>query len=114
MKISVSVTDGPRGETFSLAWGSGKRLCFAEGLVGLTSHSRGEWHPRQRRESKQKDKMRVSMARCVTEDSRARLEWWMMNLESKVCASGGSITSNCYFLNCFMCEFFLEIVSFIW
>lgn len=51
-----------------------ERLCFAEGLVGLTSHSRGEWHSRQRG-SKQKDKMRSSMARCVIERSSARLEW---------------------------------------
>lgn len=96
---SVSVTDAP--EEKHLAWLGvqrkllEERFCFAERLVGLTSHSIGEWLSRQR-ESKQKDKIRVSMARCVTEGSIVRLEWWMMNLESKVYVSRGSITSNFY------------------
>lgn len=114
---SVSVTDGP-WEAFSLPWCCSQwlleeRLCFAEGLVGLTSHLRGKWYSRQR-ESKQKYKMQISMARCVIEGSSAKFEWRMKNLESKVYVFRGSITSNYYYLNSFMCEFFLEIVSFIW
>lgn len=50
-----------------------ERLCFAKGLVVLTSCSRGDWHSRQR-ESKQKEKMQISMAGCVTEGSSAKLE----------------------------------------
>lgn len=33
----------------------------------------------------------------------------MMNLESKVYVSRGSITRNFYQLNCFICEFFLKL-----
>lgn len=58
------MSDVPRGETFSLGCGSERfleeRLVCAEGLVGLTVFSRGDWHSR-RRDSQQKDKMQISM-----------------------------------------------------